>query len=105
MKIFGIDFTSRPRRRKPITCIECLLDGSHLRVNNLQEWEGFHEFEGALRKPGPWIAGIDLPFGQPRRFIETIDWPDTWQNDWVKSMSQHITAAWPANIACKQSNA
>lgn len=24
---------------------------------------------------GPWIAGIDFPFGQARRFIEGIGWP------------------------------
>jgi hypothetical protein len=28
--------------------------------------------------PGPWIAGIDFPFGLPRKFIENIGWPLTW---------------------------
>jgi hypothetical protein len=35
-------------------------------------------FEATLAKPGPWIAGIDFPFGQSRRFIENIDWPSSW---------------------------
>ena len=30
------------------------------------------------RNPGPWIAGIDFPFGQSRTFIENIGWPDYW---------------------------
>ncbi|WP_321528554.1 DUF429 domain-containing protein [Sedimenticola selenatireducens] len=79
MIIYGIDFTSRPQRSKPITCLESVLEGTHLRAGNLTEWRDFAAFEAALRKPGPWVAGIDFPFGQSRRFIKTIGWPDTWQ--------------------------
>ncbi len=79
MRVFGIDFTSRPARRKPITCLRCLLESHQLRVQGLTEWPSFGGFEQALRRPGPWIAGIDFPFGQARRFIETIGWPPTWR--------------------------
>ena len=79
MRIYGIDFTSRPSRRKPITCLACELTGTMLRAGELTEWPGFEGFESALRRPGPWIAGIDFPFGQARRFIETIGWPRTWE--------------------------
>jgi hypothetical protein len=78
VRVFGIDFTSRPTRRKPITCLECLLDGRHLRAGRLTEWSSFDGFERALRRAGPWISGMDFPFGQARRFIETIGWPETW---------------------------
>ena len=79
MKVYGIDFTSRPKRGKPITCLECVLEeGDLLQAGRLSEWPCFKEFEAALQKPGPWIAGIDLPFGQSRTFIENIDWPKTW---------------------------
>ena len=79
MKVYGIDFTSRPKRSKPITCLECVLEeGNLLQAGRLSEWPCFKEFEAALLKPGPWIAGIDLPFGQSRTFIENIDWPKTW---------------------------
>jgi hypothetical protein len=78
MRVYGIDFTSSPRRAKPITCLECTLTGHRLRAVKLTEWEDFAGFEAALRSPGPWIAGIDFPFGQARRFIETIGWPSTW---------------------------
>ena len=78
MKIYGLDFTSRPRRGKPITCLECVLDGNRLRAGELIEWKDFGGFETALRAPGTWIAGIDFPFGQSRRFIENIGWPLSW---------------------------
>jgi len=79
MKVYGIDFTSSPKRSKPITCLECRLDGNRLEAGELIEWRDFDAFEAALRKPGPWIAGIDFPFGQSRKFIENIGWPNTWQ--------------------------
>jgi hypothetical protein len=78
MRVYGIDFTSRPTRRKPITCLECVLEDQHLRAGRLSLWQDFAAFEAALRWPGPWIAGIDFPFGQARRFIETIGWPSDW---------------------------
>ncbi len=78
MKVYGIDFTSRPSRRKPITCLECRFDGVRLTSGELTEWRDFEGFETALQRPGPWIAGIDCPFGQSRTFIENIGWPGTW---------------------------
>lgn len=78
MRILGIDFTSRPRRRKPITCLEATLDGDRLVAGDLRLWSDFAEFEAALSAPGPWIAGIDFPFGQSRLFIENIGWPRRW---------------------------
>ncbi|MFK8050960.1 MAG: DUF429 domain-containing protein [Halioglobus sp.] len=78
MKIYGIDFTSSPSRKKPITCLECDFDGGTLTARTLLEWTSFDGFEAQLENPGPWIAGIDFPFGQARRFIETIGWPTSW---------------------------
>jgi hypothetical protein len=79
MNIYGIDFTSTPKRNKPITCLECRLEGNRLEAVELIEWRDFEGIEVALRRTGPWIAGIDFPFGQSRKFIENIGWPDTWQ--------------------------
>jgi hypothetical protein len=78
MKVLGIDFTSRPTRRKPLTCMHCTLEGRVLRANRLEKWSDFAPFEDALKKPGPWIAGIDFPFGQSRTFVKNIGWPDSW---------------------------
>lgn len=90
MKIYGIDFTSRPKRSKPISCLRCTLDSTHLIAEELTEWQEFGQFEAALEEEGPWIAGIDFPFGQARRFIETIGWPATWQGyvDTVSAMTR-----------------
>jgi hypothetical protein len=80
MKVIGIDFSSRPTRRKPLTCLHGLLDGRVLNIDaDAQEsFATFREFEEALQRPGPWIAGIDCPFGQSRRFIENAGWPRDW---------------------------
>ena len=78
MRVYGVDFTSRPSRRKPITCLECVLEGGRLTTVHLSAWTSFAGFEALLCGPGPWIAGIDFPFGQARRFIEAIGWPQTW---------------------------
>ncbi|MFT5176120.1 MAG: hypothetical protein ACI8W7_004314 [Gammaproteobacteria bacterium] len=90
MQIYGIDFTSRPSKRKPITCLVCSLDDGHLRAGELQQWRSFEDFEAALQRPGPWIAGIDMPFGQARRFIQTTGWPQSWHGyvDHVATMSR-----------------
>lgn len=90
MDVYGIDFTSRPRTGKPITCLHCRLDGESLRARELEKHATFESFEEVLRRPGPWIAGIDFPFGQARRFIETIDWPISWADyvEYVGTLSR-----------------
>ena len=47
MRIYGIDFTSRPRRGKPITCAACKLRDGRLAVDELLLWSDFAEFEAA----------------------------------------------------------
>ena len=58
--------------------MRCTLEGRVLRANCLEVWPevwpDFAPFEEALKNPGPWIAGIDFPFGQSRTFIENIGW-------------------------------
>jgi hypothetical protein len=78
MKVYGVDFTSRPGRTKPITRVETSLEGNHLTVIELQRLPNFEAFDEVLSESGPWISGIDFPFGQSRRFIENIGWPTTW---------------------------
>jgi hypothetical protein len=78
MRVYGIDFTSRPRRGKPITCLQCQLEGQRLTAGALACWCDFASFESFLNQPGPWIAGLDFPFGQSRSFVTNIGWPMTW---------------------------
>jgi hypothetical protein len=76
--VFGIDFTSTPNLKKSITCLSCVLEDGTLRAGQLREWQNFGDFERALSKAGPWIAGIDFPFGQSRKFVQNIGWPLKW---------------------------
>lgn len=80
MKVFGIDFTSQPSRRKPLTCAVSEVSDDALTFERLERWRSFDELETLLASSGPWIAGLDFPFGQADRFIETIGWPRAWRD-------------------------
>ncbi len=67
MKIYGIDFTSAPSYRKPITCVECILNKSILKVNSFINFYNFNEFEKFLDQGGEWVAGIDFPFWSTKK--------------------------------------
>jgi len=77
MNVLGIDFTSAPGL-KPLACIRCTFDGELLRAGEVERWSAYSRFENQLNAPGEWIAGIDFPFGQSRKFIEKIGWPTDW---------------------------
>ncbi len=79
MRIYGFDFTSAPGKRKPLVALGCELDAGVLRVEDSREMTGFAEFEEFLAHPGPWVCGMDFPFGQPRSLIEALGWPATWE--------------------------
>ncbi len=78
--IHGIDFTSAPRRAKPIVVatLERLGRDRFALVGSeaFADWPGF---EGFLLRPGPWVGGFDLPFGLPRPLVEVLGWPTTWR--------------------------
>jgi hypothetical protein len=69
-RLFGVDFTSAPTRRKPITLAQGRIDGELLRFEGLREFPAFPEFELLLREPGQWFGAFDFPFGLPRGFVE-----------------------------------
>jgi hypothetical protein len=79
MRVFGLDFTSAPGARKPITCAHCELYDNTLIVQTCQLFSTFKDFEHFLRQNGPWIAALDFPFGQPRKLIVNLNWPQTWE--------------------------
>ncbi len=78
MKIFGIDFTSAPGNSKPLTCAVGRVEDGVLTIEELVLLTAFQEFEEILNSSGPWVAGLDFPFGQPRKLIDNMDWPQTW---------------------------
>jgi len=72
---FGIDFTSAPTARKPIRVAAGLRQGGVVRLQGLESLIDAAAFESWLRRPGPWVAGFDLPLGLPRELVETLGWP------------------------------
>jgi hypothetical protein len=70
--LLGVDFTSAPSRRKPITVARGRLQGPVLRFERLDVCTDFSAFEAALAEPGPWLGAFDFPFGLPRAFVEHL---------------------------------
>lgn len=90
VRVVGVDFTSAPSRRKPITAAHGRLDGDHVvveRIDALQDWAAF---EALLASPGPWVGAFDFPFGLPRELVDVLGWPG------ARSRSQR---AWRETIA------
>jgi hypothetical protein len=79
LNIKGMDFTSVPSARKPITCVQAGLRGKVLSIGDALRLEDFSGFERVLDSRGPWIAGIDFPFGQSRRLVSNLRWPTSWE--------------------------
>ena len=80
MKVIGVDFTSAPRRAKPITVAHGFFLDSVLRIEEIESVENFDAFEKLLLRPGPWIGGFDFPFGLPREAVEALNWPTVWSD-------------------------
>jgi len=78
-RLLGIDFTSAPTRRKPITVARGTLTGRRLALQRVDALDSFAAFEALLREPGPWLGAFDFPFGLPRELVEALDWPRDWQ--------------------------
>lgn len=79
VRIFGLDFTSAPSRQKPLVAVGCAFDGRDLRVERAEALGGFDQFEAFLESDGPWVCGMDFPFGQPRSLVEALGWPANWE--------------------------
>jgi hypothetical protein len=70
--LFGVDFTSAPGRRKPITVARGHRQGAVLRLDRLDALPRLADFEALLAEPGPWFGAFDFPFGLPRAFVESL---------------------------------
>ncbi len=84
MKLYGVDFTSAPSKRKGITIAAAELQPARgdeqptLVLQSLASLSDFNQFDVWLQSPGPWLAGFDLPFSLPRELVEHLVWPDNW---------------------------
>jgi hypothetical protein len=72
LQLLGVDFTSAPSRRKPITVARGALAGTRVSLHGLEELRDFAAFEALLRSPGPWLGAFDFPFGLPRPFADDV---------------------------------
>jgi hypothetical protein len=85
-QVVGVDFTSAPSRRKPITLASGRLvrdgpDGRLAieRIDGFDSWEPFEQWLAC----GSWIAAFDFPFGLPRDFVGALDWPVDGDDPWA----------------------
>lgn len=80
----GIDFSSRPDRRKPIVLAEgrwragSASSGPEVELTALRTLPSLTDYAACLREPGPWVAGCDFPFGLPRELVQALGWPQDW---------------------------
>lgn len=79
MRIYGVDFTSAPRRAKPITVAAGFLHDQELEIREVEKLEGLAAFEAFLARPGPWVGGFDFPFSLPRELVRDLAWPPRWK--------------------------
>jgi hypothetical protein len=78
MNVHGIDFTSAPRRAKPLVHAFGHMEGAYLVLEGVERWDCFAGFEVFLRSAGPWVGAADLPFGLPTSFVQDQGWPPDW---------------------------
>ena len=77
--VLGVDFSSAPTRRKPITVAHARRIGAGtLKLEWLEAVESLAAFVSLLARPGPWIGGFDFPFGLPRELVLEAGWPTDW---------------------------
>jgi Protein of unknown function (DUF429) len=79
LRIVGVDFTSAPRRAKPIVVAHTRASERNLWLERLESLADFDAFENFLRRPGPWLGGFDFPFGLPRELLGDLLWPCDWK--------------------------
>jgi hypothetical protein len=78
LKIVGVDFTSTPRKAKPIVVAHGHRQGRRFCLDALEALADFDAFERFLLRPGPWVGGFDFPFGLPRELLADLLWPRDW---------------------------
>jgi hypothetical protein len=77
--LYGIDFTSSPSSRKPVTVARGhLADDGVLILESIERLPAWSAFEAFLMRPGPWLGAFDFPFGLPRESVLEHGWPTDW---------------------------
>ena len=77
--LHGVDFTSAPSRRKPITVADGRPrtegGGAVLGVERIHALPDLDAFDSWLRRPCPLLAACDFPFSLPRPLLADIGCP------------------------------
>jgi hypothetical protein len=77
-RVLGVDFTSAPRRAKPIVVAHGRAARGVFVLEAIETLADWAAFEALLERPGPWIGGFDFPFGLPRTAVGDLGWPLEW---------------------------
>ena len=83
-RLMGVDFSSAPSRRKPITVALGQRHGSIVRLSGLLAFDtlaafGAHLAAAVADGEAPWLAALDFPFGLPRELVQSLGWPLVWE--------------------------
>ncbi|CAN5641622.1 hypothetical protein BH11ARM2_BH11ARM2_25350 [soil metagenome] len=80
MRLEGLDITSRPSRKKPLTRCRAVLEGKTVRIEGIDEFAAIPAFFEALTaaEPPRRIA-LDAPLGMPRPFWDWLGFSD-WES-------------------------
>jgi hypothetical protein len=78
LRLVGVDFSSRPTARKPITVAHGRRHGDELRLSHIDEHASLESFGRWLAGPRRWLGAFDFPFGLPRELVAHLGWPTDW---------------------------
>ncbi|NJM33163.1 MAG: DUF429 domain-containing protein [Limnobacter sp.] len=89
--LYGIDFSSQPKPKKPIAVVQGLLQQAPpqaaaaqppiLRLEKRLGLPTLSAFDAFLKQPGPFLAAIDMPFGLSRQLVDGLGWPGAGRTD------------------------
>ena len=89
--LIGVDFSSRPTRRKPVVLAVGLRRGAAVQLQRLERFDTLDAFGAWLAATPAWTGGFDLPFGLPRELVESLGWP----SDWRACMAHYLQLSRP----------
>jgi hypothetical protein len=101
VRVAGVDFTSAPRPRKPITIALAErfdADAGTLPVDRIDALASFDDWDAWLGEPGPWVAAFDFPFGFARDFVAAQGWPTDGADAWARIVAEVAALSRPALV-------
>lgn len=82
--LIGVDFSSAPNRRKPIT-MACARppEAGRVELEHIAAFESLDAWADWLNDPSPWVGAFDFPFALPREFVAGLGWPVEGEGLWA----------------------